>query len=89
MLKITAFAAALLITLSTALTAQAQPMPPDAPGGMDHPLLKRYAGSWLIGWRTSNFAEVKPLHMLTEDIAILKNDEIKKKSLGVVLMRGT
>lgn len=69
MLKIAAFAAALLVTLSTALTAQAQPMPPDAPGGKDHSLLTRYAGSWLIGWRTSNFAEVKPLHMLTEDIA--------------------
>jgi outer membrane protein OmpA-like peptidoglycan-associated protein len=64
--------------LAAALSAHGQPMPADAKGGSDHPLLSRYTGSWLIGWRTSNFAEVMPLQMLTEDIA-------KKKKLDMNL----
>lgn len=58
-----------LAVLFVIQAAHAQPMPPDAKGGQDHPLLSRYTGSWLIGWRKINFAEVKPLHMLTEDLA--------------------
>ncbi len=41
----------------------------DAAGGVDHPLISRYAGSWLIGWRQLNFADAKPLAMLTDSIA--------------------
>jgi OOP family OmpA-OmpF porin len=41
----------------------------DVAGGADHPLISRYAGSWLIGWRKVNFAEAKPLATLTDDIA--------------------
>ncbi len=65
------------IFLVAALSVQAQPMPPDAPGAEDHPLLSRYTGSWLIGWRKSNFEEVKPLQMLTEDIANEKKLDMK------------
>jgi OmpA-OmpF porin, OOP family len=53
-------------------TAQAQGGRVDAKGGADHPLISRYAGSWLIGWRKQNFADAKPLHMLTQDIATAK-----------------
>ena len=66
-----------VIFLAAALSVQAQPMPPDAPGAEDHPLLSRYTGSWLIGWRKNNFAEVKPLQMLTEDIANEKKLDMK------------
>ncbi|MEY4589367.1 MAG: hypothetical protein RL497_1443 [Pseudomonadota bacterium] len=54
----------LFITIA-AIGAQAQ----DVKGGKDHPLLSRYQGSQLIAWRTTPFAEVKPLLMLTEDVA--------------------
>lgn len=53
-------------------TAQAQSARVDAKGGVDHPLISRYAGSWLIGWRKQNFADAKPLSMLTGDIAVAK-----------------
>ncbi|MDH0865828.1 OmpA family protein [Mitsuaria sp. GD03876] len=49
----------------TTVAASAQ----DVKGGKDHPLISRYQGSRLIAWRTVPFAEVKPLKMLTEDIA--------------------
>lgn len=41
----------------------------DAKGGKDSPLISRYEGSRLIAWRNTPFAEVKPLKMLTDDIA--------------------
>jgi OmpA-OmpF porin, OOP family len=41
----------------------------DAKGGADHPLISRYTGSWLIGWRKVRFAEVKPFAMLTDSVS--------------------
>jgi outer membrane protein OmpA-like peptidoglycan-associated protein len=53
------FAAIALVgaTLTTA-SVQAQPMPADAPGGKDHPVLSRYAGSWLAAYEVNNYDEV-------------------------------
>ncbi len=65
------FVSMLLQAMAGAALAQA-PARIDAKGGADHPLLSRYAGSWLIAWRKVGFAEVTPLAMLTEDIAKAK-----------------
>lgn len=65
------------IILLCMVGAQAQQGRVDAKGGSDHPLMSRYAGSWLIGWRKVNFAEAKPLDMLTEDIAKEKKLDMK------------
>jgi OmpA-OmpF porin, OOP family len=51
---------------------QAQQSAADAKGGADHPLISRYTGSQLIAWSKVNFAEVKLLKMLTDDIAAEK-----------------
>lgn len=52
-------------------TAAAAPSPHrlDAAGGTDHPLLQRFEGSWLIGWRKAGFAEARPLAMLSDTVA--------------------
>jgi OmpA-OmpF porin, OOP family len=51
-----AFFALLVAVLGS--TAQAQRMPADAPGGKDHPLISRYAGSWLAGYENKEFDAV-------------------------------
>lgn len=53
------------VVLAAAAGAGAQ----DVKGGKDNPLISRYQGSRLLAWRTTPFAEVKPLKLLTEDIA--------------------
>ena len=57
------FAGTFVLAIATVAGAQ------DAKGGKDHPLMSRYQGSRLIAWRTTPFAEVKPLKLLTESVA--------------------
>lgn len=52
-----------------ALAAVAGAVAQDAKGGKDSPLISRYEGSRLIAWRNTPFAEIKPLKLLTDDIA--------------------
>ncbi|QPF75406.1 DUF4892 domain-containing protein [Roseateles sp. DAIF2] len=59
----------LLLIGSAAVQAQQPAGRVDAKGGADHELIARYTGSWLIAWRKANFAEVKPLALLTDSIA--------------------
>lgn len=47
---------AAIVLLCVAGGAQAQ-MPPDAPGAKDHPVISRYAGSWLVGQDLRGFDE--------------------------------
>jgi OOP family OmpA-OmpF porin len=54
-----------VVVLAAAAGAGAQ----DAKGGKDSPLISRYEGSRLIAWRNTPFAEIKPLKLLTDDIA--------------------
>lgn len=46
-----------LALVAAASTASAQ-MPPDVNGGKDHPVLSRYAGSWLVGQDLRGFDEI-------------------------------
>lgn len=46
-----------LVAGTTAGPAAAQ-MPPDAPGAKDHPVISRYAGSWLVGQELRGYDEV-------------------------------
>lgn len=46
-----------LVAQATAGLAAAQ-MPPDAPGAKDHPVISRYAGSWLVGQELRGYDEV-------------------------------
>lgn len=40
------------------VVAFAQSMPPDAPGGADHPAITRYVGSWMLAQEQRDFDEV-------------------------------
>jgi len=58
---------ALLCLFGFAMAAFAQGQ--DAKGGKDHPLMSRYEGSRLIAWRLVSYAQVKPLKVLSPDVA--------------------
>lgn len=49
-----------LMTLLLALAAApaSAQMPPDAPGAKDHPVISRYAGSWLVGQEQRGYDEL-------------------------------
>lgn len=49
-----------LMTLLLALAAApaSAQMPPDAPGAKDHPVISRYAGSWLVGQELRGYDEL-------------------------------
>jgi len=41
---------------------------PDAPGGADHPLVKRFTGSWLIGYKVSDWDQTQmPIGMKVDN----------------------
>jgi outer membrane protein OmpA-like peptidoglycan-associated protein len=46
-----AIAALSLLAASATLAANASPMGPDVAGGKDHPLVQRFTGSWLVGYK--------------------------------------
>ena len=48
----------LALWLVLCATHAAAQMPPDAAGAGDHPVISRYAGSWLVGQAQSGFEEV-------------------------------
>jgi OmpA-OmpF porin, OOP family len=52
------FVAALFLALLP-LAAQAQAMPADLAGAKDHPVISRYAGSWLVAQEARDFDEVE------------------------------
>jgi OmpA-OmpF porin, OOP family len=52
-----AFFTALIATVS--LSASAQNAKVDVAGGQDHPLIKRFVGSWLTGTRVDEFAQIE------------------------------
>src|SRR5687767_14020455 len=54
-----------IVIVAAAAAAGAQ----EAKGGKDSPLISRYEGSRLIAWRNTPFTEIKPLKLLTDDIA--------------------
>ncbi len=45
--------------LATFLPASLAAAPPDAKGGHDDPLVQRFTGSWLIGYRVSNWDQTR------------------------------
>jgi OmpA-OmpF porin, OOP family len=49
----------LFTTALVCLVANAQTAKVDVPGGQDHPLIKRFSGSWLIGTRVDEFAQIE------------------------------
>lgn len=51
-------AALLGFVASAAAGLAAAQMPPDAPGAKDHPVISRYAGSWLVGQELRGYDEV-------------------------------
>jgi outer membrane protein OmpA-like peptidoglycan-associated protein len=53
-----AIAALSLLASSATLAANAAPMGPDIQGGKDHPLVKRFTGSWLVGYKHVDFDQV-------------------------------
>ncbi len=47
----------LALVLASAAPAFAQAPPADAPGTRDHPLVKRYEGSWILGYQQREYTE--------------------------------
>lgn len=71
---------ALLSGLSTGPARAATPFPPDAAGAADHPILKRFTGSALIGYKASSWDQsILPVGMELMHIKATGRDVLKDR----------
>ena len=63
-----AFSFLLSIALTAPSALAADKFGADVPGAQDHPLIKRFAGSWLVGYRSSDWEQISlPIGMSVAD----------------------
>jgi outer membrane protein OmpA-like peptidoglycan-associated protein len=64
-IALTAFS---LVWLSTSVYAATAPAQVDVKGGSDHPLVKRFSGSWLVGYKSNDWEQARfPAGMTVKD----------------------
>jgi OmpA-OmpF porin, OOP family len=63
-----ALALSMLISYATPAVQAADKFGPDVPGARDHPMIKRFAGSWLVGFHSGDWEQVSlPIGMAVDD----------------------
>ncbi|TXI17090.1 MAG: hypothetical protein E6Q67_13645 [Roseateles sp.] len=84
-MRLTRLAALAALALLTPLSQAAATPPADLPGSADHPLIKRFNGSWLAGQRVADWDSAA----LPASAELQKNDHYKFKELLTVEGRVT